>query len=357
MKLPTALRRHHGSSPTQVLDGPVAKRRSLTSPEPKPGSVRASELVCNLAAMQQSEEAGAAYDPCSKFDYKHDEQQDDGEPKSQLLVDENCRLKMLDWCAKMVDYFAIDRSIVSTAAYYQDRFLSTDAGLEARSNRTMFRVVSVTSLYIAIKLRLPHRWNVSSHAFAQLCQGAVSGDEIHKMESKILFALRWKVNPATPMEYVHIFLDLIFDGQEVSPFEQDLREHLLELVRYQLEIALQDSRLFQVSSCAVATAAVLNALEASMKESASIHDDIEMAFFCQESIVLVFDTAESCRGATADELEGVRSILLSSVASPAEEKGVVVAVTQQHILCGIFLSESFAYYNYVEVLAPGQGTR
>ena len=113
----------------------------------------------------------------------------------------------------MMDFFEIDRSIVAIAMYYQDRYLGTEKGRAGRTNRSIFRTVSVTSLYMALKLSQPgNKWNITSHAFAKLCQGAVSGDEINNMEIDILFALDWYVNPPTPMKYAEALLELIFNG-------------------------------------------------------------------------------------------------------------------------------------------------
>lgn len=304
------------------------------------------EIVSVLSAMQESERG--AYDPSGKFAF-HTEKSihSNLHRENRTVVDERCRAKMLDWCSKMIDYFAIDRNIVAVAAYYQDRFLGTTMGKAARTNRSLFRVVSVTSLYIAIKLRVPHKWNVTSHAFAQLCQGSVSGDEINYMEIDILFALGWNVNPPIAMEYSEAFLDMIFNsvqsqgristsshsedddsvlGDSFLPLDNcvrcrdvtGLKDHLHELVQYQLEIALHDHRLFQVRSSALATAAVLNALEGAMNESPSYQEGSRGTSFYQESIALVMTLASLCNISTEKELEYIREVLLISVVSPNE---------------------------------------
>ena len=246
----------------------------------------------------------------------------------------------------MVDYFEIDRSIVAVSMYCQDRFLGTEIGKVARNNRTIFRVASVTSLYIAIKLRVPHEWNVTAHAFAELCRGSVSGIDIKNMEMKILFALGWNINPPLPIEYSEGYLDLIFTSkggqmQRTSPIPapplcgstssqdfdvskdssssagsgsqdgtgslQELKDHILELVQYQLEIALQDRRLFQAQSSVIATAALLNALEGIVNEKPPFYDGVGGASFCQDSMALLSGSDK--------ETEDVRSALLSSVVS------------------------------------------
>jgi len=216
---------------------------------------------------------------------------------------------------------------VAIAMYYQDRYLGTEKGRAARTNRSIFRIVSVTSLYMALKLSQPgNRWNITSHAFAKLCQGAVSGDEINDMEIDMLFALDWYVNPPTPMKYAEALLELIFNGssssrngsgsrstredyfvsknpllcdedttsQSLPP--QELREHLHELISCQLEVALHDKRLSQVRSSAIGTAAVVNALKGIQYEGSTCD-----ASFCQESVETVLDMMTACNLVSSEE--------------------------------------------------------
>ena len=244
----------------------------------------------------------------------------------------------------MMDFFEIDRSIVAIAMYYQDRYLGTEKGRAARTNRSIFRIVSVTSLYMALKISQPgNKWNITSHAFAKLCQGAVSGDEINDMEIGILFALGWYVNPPTPMKYAEALLELIFNDtssrqngsdsssctregyfvtknpllcgedtatQSLPP--QELREHVHELISYQLEVALHDKRLFHVRSSVIGTAAVVNALKGIQYEGSTCD-----ASFCQESVETVLDMTTACNLVSSEEcLEEIRSVLLNLVVSP-----------------------------------------
>jgi len=253
----------------------------------------------------------------------------------------------------MMDFFEIDRSIVAIAMYYQDRYLGTEKGRAARTNRSIFRIVSVTSLYMALKLSQPgNKWNITSHAFAKLCQGAVLGDEINDVEIDILFALDWHVNPPTPMKYAEALLELLFNGSssisgsdsgsstredyfvtknpllcddedttmdhQSLPPPQELREHVHELISCQLEVALQDKRLFQARSSAIGTAAVVNALKGIQYEGSTCD-----ASFCQESIDTVVDMMTSCNLVSSEEcLEVIRSVLLNSVVSPGSNDAV-----------------------------------
>lgn len=229
----------------------------------------------------------------------------------------------------MIDYFDFDKSILSLAAYYQDRYLCTSSGQVAQTNRAMFRVVSVTSLYLSIKLRVSNGWNITPHSFARLCQGSISGEDIDRMEINILFALKWQVNPPLPIEYAHAYLDLIFASEDTLQTyhrDEELRGRILSLIQYQLDISLLDSRLFQVRSSLIAISAVLNALEGVMSESSSISPHTveeggctRIPSFCRESIALVLNTASSCKTASSEtELEYIRKTLLTSAVSQLE---------------------------------------
>jgi len=254
----------------------------------------------------------------------------------------------------MVQYFELHSSIISVAQYYQDRYLGSESGTQARTNRSLFRIVSVTSLYIAIKLRSSQRWNITAQAFSKLCQGAVSGDEINDTEIKILFALDWYVHPPIPIQYAEALLDvldLIFNplssrvpnGSSFSSISsnscdnlssdpstsltsvlddtslqcneesylrsqhQELREHIHELVSYQLDIALYDRRLCRATSSAIGAAVIINALKG------FLYEDIGCSSFCQESIDLTLDIVAKCRISTRGELEDVQLALLGLI--------------------------------------------
>lgn len=188
----------------------------------------------------------------------------------------------------------------------------------------MFRVVSVTSLYIAIKLHATKRRNITAREFAQLCQGAVTGQEIIDIEIKILFALNWNVNPPIPMQYAQELLELIFNPSSSRmcislpydwSFMSEMREHILELVSYQLEITtLYDKGLHLTKSSIIAIAAVLNALQG------VVYEGVGGSTFCQQSMALVLDVCHEYRIASEEELEDIRSILLSSVVSSGDDK-------------------------------------
>jgi len=161
---------------------------------------------------------------------------------------------------------------------------------------------------MALKIYVPERWNITAHAFSKLCQGTVSAIEICEMETNILFALDWRVNPPTPMQYAKALLDLIFYSASERTSSES-REHILELVSYQLDTALDDMRLLQVRSFIIGTASLLNALEGVVKEGHP--GDTSEALVYQDCIDLVLGIIQS----EGNELRNVQSILLNSVVS------------------------------------------
>lgn len=258
----------------------------------------------------------------------------------------------------MVDFFNIDRSIVSIAISYQDRFLSTSMGSTARTRREIFRIASVTCLYIAIKLYVPDKWNVTAHAFAQLCRGTISGNSIVDMELQILFALGWNVHPPVPWLYVEQIIDLItttltVDYEELrrsanvsdedsvlgdlilpslshaSYSDQSLsqeyssaamKETVLELVRYQVELTLQKIEFLHIRSSLIALAALLNAIEGIISEN-----DSQVTPFCRHSAAIMSKVMSYCKICTKRELDEVRAVLLCSVmAEPNSDNSLLM---------------------------------
>lgn len=247
----------------------------------------------------------------------------------------------------MIDYFHLDRSIVSISINYQDRFLATALGEPARYSREEFRVASVTCLYIAIKLYVPQSWNITADAFAKLCHGTISGENIDKMEIRILFALGWNVNPPIPLAYTELYLDLLFRNVETPVVEgkkrlplmgkdesvighlvltslsdhslsrkesdevtiESIQENILELTRYQFENAAHNIMFISTNCSTISTAAMLNSVEGLMKLNPGLSS------FLHECYDLIHKTAETCHLECADELEEVRRKLLSCILS------------------------------------------
>lgn len=243
----------------------------------------------------------------------------------------------------MVDFFHIDRSVVPIAASYQDRFLLSSMGESARTHRETFRIASVTCLYIAIKLYVPHKWNVTAHAFAELCRGTISGESIVDMEMQILFGLGWNMHPPVPMSYLELILELIsiatsiderpMPSADVSDEDSvlgdlilpslsnvssdsatqecaitELKENMIDLVRYQVELTLQKIDFLHTRSSLIVLAALLNAIEGIISQN-----DGQGTQFCRHAVAVVAKLMSYSELCSKREIDEVRAMLLCSV--------------------------------------------
>lgn len=226
-----------------------------------------------LRTMAKSERD--IYDPKLKFDYSGDSH-----------VNNFCRVKMIDWIDRMSSFFNLSDGVTTLALNIIDRFLETALGEEARNDRRLYRNVSVTALYVAMKIVHPEQWNISTLKFANLINDTVSSDQLEILEERILFGLGWYVNPAAPIEYCERLLQVISNEEnenknslmrrtsshdcvvDISSIDslsrkewlQRNRSRIDELIHLQMNAALRDHNFIQVTSSCIAAAAIVNAL-------------------------------------------------------------------------------------------------
>lgn len=128
------------------------------------------------------------------------------------------RSRVLKWYYEVVGYYQYDRCIIPISMDFLDRFLLLNYTKKELSPRT-YKVVAMTSLYLAIKL---HVGDVCSKSklclkeYASLGERDISPEDISSMEGRILNKLNWKVHPANPMCFVRHFLKLIEPSKEIN---------------------------------------------------------------------------------------------------------------------------------------------
>jgi Cyclin, N-terminal domain len=224
--------------------------------------VDTDSLLDTLEAMRKQEESGYR-----TGDYLHQQQQVlhplTGPQQQQNLmmgvappVDMECRSRMVEWCYQIVDFCKFKRETVSVSMSYLDRFLASPAGLEILLDRSKFQLAAMTALYTAIKIHEPEAMDPG--LIASLSRGAYNKEQVEAMECAMLSAIQWRVNPPTALAFCHQYLNLI----PTTLIHQDAREAILDLAKYQTELAVSDYTLCVASpSSSVAFAALLNALE------------------------------------------------------------------------------------------------
>lgn len=169
-------------------------------------------------------------------------------------VDEDCRVKMCEWCYQVVDFCKFRRETVGIGMSYLDRYLCSKKGRRSLSDRKEYQLVAMTCLYIAIKIHEPLEMETS--LLADLSRGCYTEMEFADMEQKILEALVWRVGGPTPLSFVQNLLLFLPDTIHSS-----IRGAIFDYARYQTELAIADHYFVKLKPSIVGMAATLNAME------------------------------------------------------------------------------------------------
>lgn len=159
------------------------------------------------------------------------------------------RSAMAGWWLSLLEILDYPAEIAEIAMSYSDRFLSsTKTSIKPRT----FRLLCVTCIYTAIKV---HGYAcVPPSSFAQLCQYEYTVKQIEDMESKLLRALKWRMNPPTGRSYLRLFVELL------PVTSEDDKQVVLELADHQVIHSMQNEKWMSTASYAVAYCAFINAL-------------------------------------------------------------------------------------------------
>ena len=129
-------------------------------------------------------------------------------------------------------------------------------------DRTMFQLLAVSALYIAIKINKKAIY--SSEMFAEATHGMYTREEIEAMERAILECLSWRITTPTALEIGYTILELITHQVRVVSGVNNVRwpeESIREDVASQIEEVVRDYQLAIQRTSIIATAALSNAIE------------------------------------------------------------------------------------------------
>lgn len=205
----------------------------------------AGELQERIRAMRKQE---ASHHCCE--DYMRES--DSFLSVESQTVDEESRIKMVEWCYQVVDFCKFRRETVGIAMSYLDRYLATLEGRVALIDRKFYQLAAMTSLYMAIKIHEPLEMETS--LLADLSRGCYTDVQIAEMEIEILNALEWRLAGPTPLAFVQHFMALLKADSRV-------KAAIMDYARYQTELAVSSLELVPRHSSEIALAAILNALE------------------------------------------------------------------------------------------------
>lgn len=175
--------------------------------------------------------------------------------KNDGLVDVSCREKVCKWIFHIIDRAGMERETAIIAMNFLDRFMSTSgpAAKIARCNRRQYQLVSLTCLYIAVKITEPSV--LDTDTVSDLSKGAHSAEAIIACERHILASLKWRLNGPTPFQFVDYMLELLPDNTS------SVHPNICDVARSQVEIAIQDYACVPLHRSTIAIAAILNSLE------------------------------------------------------------------------------------------------
>jgi hypothetical protein len=215
-------------------------------------------MLATMEAMRSQEETGY-----KTYDYLHQQEVPQCPPTNgpqnaslpTTSVDVDCRFRMSEWCYQIVDFCKFKRETVAFAMSCLDRFLCTPSGREVLLDRGMFQLAAMTALYTTIKVHEPEA--MEPNLVASLSRGAFNRDQIEAMEFAMLSAIQWRVNPPTAIAFIHQYIYLIPDHLVC----QEAREAVMDLAKFQTEVAVSDASLISVNASTVALASLINAFD------------------------------------------------------------------------------------------------
>jgi hypothetical protein len=247
----------HNSGFASKRDGNTTHDLSKTKPLVLPYRIELKDnmelTLSTISAMRQQEESGYMR---RRFLHQHD-------PHVNLMIGPlnpsavtvECRNLMVAWCYQVVDYLSFRRETVEIAINILDRFCCTEPGRAATMDRKVFQLASMTSLYTACKIHEPEA--MDPKLVSNLSRGVYSPREVEEMESVILAALQWRVNPPTSLSFIRQLLDLI----PLDVINQNVRQAAYDIAKYQTELAVNEFDFLTVKASTVAYGAFMNALE------------------------------------------------------------------------------------------------
>jgi len=170
-------------------------------------------------------------------------------------VDASCRFVMAKWCNEIADFCNYKRETVAIAMSCLDRFMSTPSGHEILLDRNLYQLAAMTALYSSVKIH--EQEAMDPKLVSTLSRGVHSAQAVEAMESKMLNAIKWRVNPPTAMSFVRSMIDLVPDHLMHSCE----KETILDIAKFQIEIIVNEYDFCTFNASSIAYACALNAVE------------------------------------------------------------------------------------------------
>ena len=170
-------------------------------------------------------------------------------------VDASCRNLMAKWCNEIADFCKYKKETVAIAMNCLDRFMASPSGYEILMDRNKYQLAAMTALYSSVKVH--EQEAMDPKLVSTLSRGVHSAQAVEAMESKMLNAIQWRVNPPTAMSFVRSMMDLIPDHLMHSSD----KDAVTDIARIQVETIVNEYDFCTVKTSSIAFACALNAME------------------------------------------------------------------------------------------------
>ncbi|KAG7353465.1 cyclin-like protein [Nitzschia inconspicua] len=170
-------------------------------------------------------------------------------------------VNIMDACNYKTEYAAITMSLL-------DRFVHSRDGRHVLLDRSEYQLAALAALYTSVKIHCPQA--LSPDLVAKLSQGAFTREDVERMEQKLLFALQFRVNPPTVMDFVRSYLCMV----PSESLDNQSRAVLLDLASLQAEVSVLDATFISIKASHVAFGSLMNAIESTFLDNSDFCEDI-----------------------------------------------------------------------------------
>ena len=179
------------------------------------------------------------------------------DPREPTIISADDRMTVVDWCYGVVDHCQLSREVVAVAMGMVDRYLSMPSkyGDEALRDQNKFQLLSITALYVAIKINEPVA--MSSDLFSVICRGSYTVEEIEDAERTLLAGLSWRCNAPTAHQVGLFILSLLLPYVDIP---EGTWGFLMDEIKYLAELAVRDYYFSTQRASTIALATIFNAI-------------------------------------------------------------------------------------------------
>ncbi|KAL7532492.1 hypothetical protein ACHAXR_007663, partial [Thalassiosira sp. AJA248-18] len=229
---------------------------------------------------------------------------DDLLPSTKLTRKDDCakvcqdksswRTRVCGWMYQVVDSHSLDRELVYIGMSYLDRYLSKHPLTTLNHD---YQLVSMTSLYLAIKIYRANGKSAAVASFVKLSNGLFTENDFVNMEKRMLDTLQWRMHPPTPQSYLELLI-LFIPRAACSP---STRRALFERIKFLLELSVTVQFFIGKKPSSIAVAAFVEVMEHDQRPNNVQKQSCHAHFrYCARSIAGIYcDSPEvmECRDA------------------------------------------------------------